>query len=178
MTLEDVEKLELTRLCQEIHYLTPEFGSCLMQAGAICLEDQGHFVGVNLTINGEFNRIFALYWPAVTDQMRRTWQDEEVATEHGAYGIAFLLILDLTGLTVIERSIKGTGFDYWIGDDSGELFQNKARLEVSGIRRGDDSSIKARVKKKIKQTQISDGFNSAYIVVVEFSRPISQIVKR
>lgn len=93
MTLEHVKKLELVRLSQEIHCLTPEFGSCLAQAGAICLEDQGHSNGVNLTINGEFNRIFALHWPAITNQMRRTWKDEEVATEHGAYGIAFLLIL-------------------------------------------------------------------------------------
>lgn len=178
MTLEHVKKIELSRLCKEIHYLTPEFGSCLAQAGAICLEDQGHSNGVNLKINGEFNSIFELDWPAVTDQMRRTWKDEEVATEHAAYGIAFLLIIDLTGLTIIERSRKGTGFDYWIGTDNGDLFQNKARLEVSGIRRGDDSSIKARVKKKIMQTETSDGFNSAYIVVVEFSRPISQIVKR
>jgi len=43
---------------------------------------------------------------------------------------------------VIERSRKGTGFDYWLGsaDEVGELpFQNKVRLEVSGIGKADDS---------------------------------------
>lgn len=173
-----VKKLELSRLSHEFQSLTPEFCTCLAQAGAICLEDQGHSNGVDLTINGEFNDVFQIYWPVITDQMRRTWKDEEVATEHGAYGIAFLLILDLTGFTVIERSRKGPGFDYWLGDNNGILFQNKARLEVSGIRRGDDGSIRMRINKKVKQTSVSDGFYSAYIVIVEFSRPISQIVKK
>jgi hypothetical protein len=47
-----------------------------------------------------------------------------------------MLIRQLTQFTVIERSRKGTGFDYWLGseDEAGELpFQNKVRLEVSGI---------------------------------------------
>lgn len=178
MTSEHAIKLELNRLGQEFHYLTSEFGTCLAHAAAICLEDQGHSDRVNLTVNGEFNRTFEIFRPSVTDQMRRTWNDEQVATEHGAYGIAFLLILDLTGLTVIEKSRKGPGFDYWVGEDNGDLFQNKTRLEVSGIRRGNDISMRARMREKIKQTEISDGFYPAYIVVVEFSRPISQIVKK
>ena len=42
--------------------------------------------------------------------------------------------------TVIHRSRKGTGFDYWLGDEKNEdelPLQSKARLEVSGIRRAD-----------------------------------------
>lgn len=66
----------------------------------------------------------------------RCWNDEEFTTEQAAYGIAFLIIRELTDLTVIERSRKGTGFDYWLGTttDEGQPFKNKVRLEVSGIR--------------------------------------------
>ena len=113
--------------------------------------------------------------------MLRCWNDQEYATEQAAYGIAFMLIGKMTNFTVIERSRRGTGFDYWLGikDETLELpFAKKVRLEVSGIRRGDDSRIKARVKQKIEQTNLSDGVLPAYIVVVEFSRPLSWIVQK
>jgi len=96
-------------------------------------------------------------------------------------GIAFMLIRQLTQFTVIERSRKGTGFDYWLGseDEAGELpFQNKVRLEVSGIRKADDSRVRARIKQKIEQTNPSDGEFPAYIIIVEFSRPLSFIVEK
>ncbi len=113
--------------------------------------------------------------------MLRCWNDEEFTTEQAAYGIAFLIIRQLTDLTVIERSSKGTGFDYWLGtiDTAGTIpFQNKVRLEVSGIRKGDDSRVKARVKQKKEQTKPSDGKYPAYIIVVEFSTPLSFVAKK
>jgi hypothetical protein len=54
---------------------------------------------------------------------------------------------------VVERSRRGTGFDYWLGKkgDNNQLpFQNAVRLEVSGIRKGDDGKIKARAKQKLE----------------------------
>lgn len=85
--------------------------------------------------------------------------------------------MKLTDLTIIERSRKGTGFDYWLGNqDSTAIlpFQHMARLEVSGIRKGNQSQINARVKQKTEQTGASDAEGlPAYIIVVEFSRPIS-----
>jgi hypothetical protein len=51
-----------------------------------------------------------------------------------------------------------------------------ARLEVSGIRKGNRAQINARVKQKTEQTRASDVQGlPAYIIVVEFSRPISVI---
>ncbi|MDZ8054165.1 MAG: hypothetical protein RMX68_017240 [Aulosira sp. ZfuVER01] len=91
------------------------------------------------------------------------------------------LCVYVTKFIVIERSRKGTGFDYWLGseDTAGELpFQNKVRLEVSGIRKADNSRIRARIKQKIEQTNPSDGKFPAYIIVVEFSRPQSFIVEK
>jgi hypothetical protein len=90
--------------------------------------------------------------------------------------VAILVVRKMTGKTVIERSKKGTGFDYWIGNvDEDDLFVNKCRLEVSGILEGTDSEIAGRVKKKLSQVRPSDNLGTAYIAVVEFSRPKAQV---
>ena len=153
-------------------------GLNLAQAGAVCLDQHRHSKGVEMKVSGDFSEIFNVYWPDVTDQMRRFWNDSEVATEHGAYGIACLLIRCLTPFTVIERARKGIGFDYWLGDEGDFLFQQKARLEVSGIGKGNAQHITRRVNIKLKQTARSDGTLPAYVIVVEFSAPTSQVVKK
>ena len=97
-------------------------------------------------------------------------------------GIAALLLPHLTKLTVIERAVKGKGFgfDFWLGsiDDPDFLFQRKARLEVSGIRKGSDSIFQSRVKMKLEQIQPSDTLSPGYVCVVEFGTPRTRIVKK
>jgi hypothetical protein len=104
-----------------------------------------------------------------------------MATEYGAYGIAILLIEQLTGYTVIEQANIGSGIDYWLGHGVGDLnqpFRRAARLEVSGIRRGNIRRIEARVKQKSKQTELSADRLPAFIVVVEFGKPRAEVVQR
>lgn len=109
------QELVITDLAQGLPAITPSFGAALAEACAVCLEDAGHNQGVEITVDGDFNAKFNLYWQPVTEQMLRCWNDEEFTTEQAAYGIAFLIVRELTNLTVIERSSKGTGFDYWLG---------------------------------------------------------------
>lgn len=149
----------------------------MAEAAAVCLEDQHHQQGVGLQIRGKYKTVYSLEWPAVTDRIRGSYDLEE-ATEYGACGVAILLMREQTGLTV-QRALKGGGFDYWLGTAEGELpFQHQARLEVSGIRRGDSSRIKARVTEKLEQTHPSDGTMPAYVVVVEFGRPLAHVEKK
>jgi hypothetical protein len=64
-------------------------------------------------------------------------------------------------------------------DEENELiFQDKARLEVSGILEGSDSLIRSRVRQKKDQTKVSDGQLPAYVIVVEYSKPVTQVVRR
>ncbi|MBI5676556.1 MAG: hypothetical protein HZC48_12170 [Nitrospirae bacterium] len=169
--------IELEKLREGMPSVPPEYGACLAQAASVCLEDQGHSIGVEFNVSGDFDEKYTIHWKEPTEQIRRCWNDYEVTTEHGAYGLAFLLVKNLTQFTVIERSRKGTGFDYWLGTEE-QLFKNKARLEVSGIRCGDERLIKARLKQKINQTKPSDGTLPAFIIVVEFSKPTSAMVKK
>ena len=168
--------LDLCTLSEGLPAISPEFGKHLAHAGAVCLESQGHEQGTGLQVRGLKEEEHALQWPAVTDQIQRGLNDPEDATEHGALGIAILLIKMLVGYSVILRSRRGTGFDYWLGDTTSPPFQDKARLEVSGIRRGDDKLVKNRVSQKLKQTNASDNSGlSAYVVVVEFGRPLADV---
>jgi hypothetical protein len=177
--LRQIPVLNLQHLSQGLPAITPAFGAAIAEACSICLNDEAHPPQVTIDVEGEFSTTFQLEWQPPTEQAQRCWNDEEYTTEQAAYGIAFLLILQLTNLTVIERSRKGTGFDYWLGLQNSTTtlpFQRMARLEVSGIRKGSRSQINTRVKQKMEQTGVSDEQGlPAYIIVVEFSRPISII---
>lgn len=175
-----METLDLQRLSTGLGCITPQFGSALAQAGGVSLEKQGHRQGKQLDVEGDFARSFTCTWLACDDQAFRCWNDQDLATEFGAEGIAILLVYRFLDVGVIERSCKGTGFDYWLGDDASTYpFQGKARLEVSGIAEGTASSIKRRVRKKLAQTTPSDPTGlTAYVVVVEFSFPGCTFIKK
>jgi hypothetical protein len=173
-----VPSLNLFSLRDGMPGITAEFGAGLAQAAAVCLEDRGHQNGVKITVMGDNPATFSLHWETTTDQMRRCWNDHEVCTEHGAYCLSFLLLKALGRFTVLERSRKGTGFDYWLGEEGDLPFQKKARLEISGIRNGDERAIRSRVKQKLAQTSPSDGTTPAIISVVEFSTPLTHLVKK
>ena len=153
-------------------------GMALAEAAGVCLELQGHEMGVWLSVRGDRNDGYALTWPSITEQSLRAWNDPEEATEYGAVGIAALLAKKEIGYEVLDRSRKGTGFDYWIGKSASVPFQNKARLEVSGIRRGNDVAVRSRVRQKMNQTSRSDGTLPAYVIVVEFGRPLAEVQKK
>lgn len=158
------------------------FGAICADAAAVCLDDRGHSTPVTLTIEGIQPCEIQIQGDALDDTIRRFNADREVATEYGAYGIAALIMPHLTGLNIIEPSVKGKdlGFDFWLGslEDSGTLFQRKARLEVSGIRQGSDSLIQTRVNIKLEQIRPSDDVAPGYVSVVEFGTPKARIVKK
>jgi glycine/D-amino acid oxidase-like deaminating enzyme len=158
--------------------LSSVYGAQLAQAAAVCLENREHKSGATFHLTGMKTAQFLMEWPALNDQARRSHNDLQEATEREAYGIAILIVCDLTGMVVVERSAKGLGFDYWLGndgeDDGGdELFAKRARLEVSGILSGSRSQAQARVRRKREQVKPSDHLAPGYVAVVEFGTPIA-----
>lgn len=148
--------------------LSPTKGQDLADAGSVCLEEQGHSVGVRLRVEGDASiDSHELRWPPVTERLRLTHADLQEATELGAAGIAILLSAQETGHAVLQRAGINAGVDYWLGDAPGSV---RARLEVSGLLRGDRARINARVSQKAAQTARSaDSGFPVYVVVVEFS---------
>ena len=162
----------------EIH----EFlGNMLARAAIVCLESQGHQRSVALTVISDKNYLYTVSWFSITDNDRRFFNDAERATEDGAICIAAMLAKSETGYSVIKSSRKGTGFDYWLGEKSDATMQRKARLEVSGMRRGTESEVRARVRLKIDQIGPSASMfpgMPGYVVVVEFGTPLAQVEKQ
>ena len=157
--------------------LTPEVGSNLLQACTVCLDKFDHKSGVILNIKGNEKVDCILHWDSeVTVKTKRNWNDLQEATEYGATAIAILLAGKFSNCSVIERSSKGTGFDYWLGDDQNEsidIFNYKERLEISGILvENSSNSIKERVSFKKKQIEKTNNTSlNAHICVTDFSTP-------
>jgi hypothetical protein len=172
--------VDLDKLEEGMPGISPKVGAFLAEAATVCFTAENHSSGVIMHVDGDFNRQCRVVWNSIPDeQVLRSWGDAEVATEHGAYATAALMISELTSYTVFERSRKGTGFDYWLAPRGTEqpLFQEKARLEVSGIRKGDTSKITARTTEKLGQTERSRGL-PVVVAVVEFSAPRSRVLNR
>ncbi|MCB1033500.1 MAG: hypothetical protein KDD47_06665 [Acidobacteria bacterium] len=159
--------------------ISEAFGAALAEAAVVCLESQGHRTGKRISATGTFQRAFILAWEILQEEAQRSWADSEVATEFGAYGVAALVVKALTGQVVLERSRKGTGFDFWLGPPTAQtpLFQGKSRLEISGIRKGTERQIQARVASKLRQTERSDATLTlrAIVAVVEFGAPRTEV---
>jgi hypothetical protein len=109
--------------------------------------------------------------------MRNTYGFERRVTEDGAYCLAILLLHRHTGRRVLWESKGFNGFDYFLGTDPALPFRNGARLEVSGLRQGNEARISERLQEKLGQIQPSNNLATGYVVVVEFGRPMAQVVQ-
>ena len=176
--------LDLNELNKGFPGITREWGAALAQAAGVCLKLQGHRQCALFRVIGYVNNTYAILWPCTDDQAMRTWADHREATQFGATAIAVLLAKKEIDYAVVERSVIGTGIDYWLGHETDEPpFQRKARLEISGILNagGNDRQVEkavgVRVREKIRQTQSSSGSLPAYVIVVEFGRPLAEVRK-
>lgn len=178
--------LDLTKLTTGQYGLVPAVGGFYALNAAVSFHVQGHQSGVEMhvvdrrTANARTS-LMCVQWELVTERAPRNTADLDEAAEYGAYGVAVCLICEWTGFCV-ERSVKGTGIDYWVGtedaNDSG-LFQEKARLEVSGRRKPGQDAVRGRIRRKERQTDKSAATGlPAYVVVVDFPTPASHVVMK
>ncbi|HYV35337.1 MAG TPA: hypothetical protein VE988_06515 [Gemmataceae bacterium] len=170
--------LSLDDLTMKLRHLSPVGAQMMAEAAIVCLENQKHEKGIRLTVYGDITAKCSLHWSDSANVGQTSfWNDLDEATEYGATAVAVLLVGALRGYTVVERSRKGTGFDWWLGSDD-ELFQAKARLEVSGILNGTIKRINARVKARLAQAARSiESALPLYVVVVEFGSPRARVSK-
>lgn len=149
-------------------------GAFLGEAASVCLNSHFHSLSMKFTVEGSIAETYELHRFEVDERSTSSFADLDEAAQFGAMGLAVAIIYDQTGWKV-KRSWKGTGFDYWVGEEGdGLLFQDKLRVEVSGDLAGSDSEIKSRLVQKMKQTEVSDGMGiPACAVIVEFSNPKS-----
>lgn len=169
--------ININEIAQGLPGLSIISGKHLYESCVVCLTRHKHNnIETSFNVYGDIEAKYNLIWDNIFDeQLDRTWADQFYATEHGAVCLAILLSLKLTNYTIIEKSARKNGFDYWLGQKGDILFQKKARLEISGIFKGEVKDLNARYKVKVEQTNQSDSLNlPAYIGIVEFSNPIAK----
>ncbi len=186
MTDEISNTLYLDGLKEEVPDLAVGKASMMKEACVWCLFKCGHSNGVPLfSIFCDDSRCYKIQWDeSEIDEVKviKSYNLDD-AVEFGAEAVTFLLIRDQTSYTAIERSVKGTGIDYWLGyksEDPNSLFSNTdARLEVSGILKEKGSNtVKKRLKTKINQTKPTDKTFPVYVSIVEFGKPKAEMVKK
>jgi len=149
-----------------------------------CFDSRGHVSGVMLNVKfGESSRIFRVLWSGeVTEQVKRSHADLQDAVEFAACAITFLLVPVFTDMTTIRQASKGTTVDYYLapqGGDDSLIFNDAARLEVSGILSENESnSVEGRIGDKLRRLKPDPRRDiPTFISVVEFSQPWSKVVK-
>jgi len=147
------------------------------EAAVALLEKFGHEVGVVLNVEGEVFSTVQLVWDV--EMAKSKLRELRDLAEFGAIAIGTLLVDALTEYRVIEQSVIGTGFDYWLGYDPSDPRYDPgnfyhARLEISGISAGTRKDALLRMKLKMRQMEVSDPLKiPALIIVVEFSTPFA-----
>ena len=166
--------IRLSDITKGLPGVTPIEGANLYENCLVEMHRCGHPEEVCIAMSGLTSESISLIWnDKYNEQMNRTYADEQSVTERAAVGVSVLLALELTDYTVIERSRKGTGFDYMLGDKDDPLFVPKARLEVSGIKQeSETNTIDSRYRQKVNQMSVSDQTQlPGYISIIEFSTP-------
>jgi hypothetical protein len=161
-----------------ISCLSEPMKNFMLEAVLLVFTENSHDVTKQISlklIDGEFERFILNFdTGSISEKAKDCWEIEQ-ATEKAAECIALIICSKLTQYKVIKRSRRKTGFDYWIGEKEGMLFQNMARLEISGILKGNTHLLERRFKEKSLQTAQSDDMGlPAYISVTEFSEPMTQ----
>jgi hypothetical protein len=145
----------------------------------VCLDSQSHKSGVTLrAIYTEKWNYFTVSWNrSITEKDKISFADMVSTTEFAACALALLLVQELTNFKVIRQAVRGTTIDYYLGLTNANndlLFNNVARLEVSGILKENKSNtVDGRLREKAKR--LKPGL-PAIIAVVEFSKPWSKMV--
>lgn len=144
------------------------------EAFMVCMHKCEHKTGKILQLSGDLKKTLSLQWEDYFDeQIDSAWQDEIEYTDNGAVCLSALLVKECTDYTIIRRARIGTGIDYWLGKENDILFQDSARLEISGIfEESKTNTVQKRFNKKKRQVQSSDSTSlPVYISIIEFSSP-------
>ncbi len=183
--------LNLELLFSDLPVMTDWYAEECYSALLICLEYHNHKSGTETDLHNlnetlvmlEMVKLELVWTKHIEDDDRRIWGGPSNAAERAGEGMAWLIIHEFTDYTVINRSLKKTGVDFWLGykEDAEKLvFQEKARVEAKGrTELKSYSKINRVLEKAVEQTEQSDSTNlPAYIVLTEFSRPEIYLVEK
>lgn len=179
-------ELRLSDLLSNTKCLTEPIANHFAESCAVSLHVNGHRSGVGLGVrySGSDSRETVIWSNVITDEVVESYRDVNKRVDNAACAIALLLIRQLTTRVAILASATGDRVDYYLSQseiDDTLIFNDSARLEVSGIHRESSSnSIQRRLRQKTNRLKKKGGpdsdSESTYICVVEFAEPKSEVV--
>lgn len=151
--------------------LTPATADANTEAAAVCLE-RHHASPVDMDLDRDgVATVASVDWAMPDARTKRAWANETDATEAGACACALAAVELTDGLLAVGRAEMLTGADYYIapatGEDTYDL-EGCRRFEVSGVDRGEDQTIRQRLRTKLRQAKRGNSSMPATACVVGF----------
>lgn len=158
----------LDELHQRHHGLTEPVCLSFAEAAAVAL-DRHHAPPADFNVTAEDGPgLRALAWTVSSARARAAWNNTDDATRDGAYAIAAAAVEAEMGLFAIGRADTRTGADYYFAPAQAADLETAVRVEVSGVDRGGEGEVKARLKRKLKQAQAGKSDLPAAACIVAF----------
>ncbi|HRP27414.1 MAG TPA: hypothetical protein PLG77_03165 [Burkholderiaceae bacterium] len=163
-------QFDLSNLHERHPGLTKALAEAYCEAARVCL-DRHHVSPVEVALVRHGTASTLLSWIAADERTRRAWANEIDATEAGAYAAALAAVESTDSLVAVSRAETLTGADYYLAPKGSSVddLEAASRLEVSGIDRGTDSQLQARLRQKVAQAQSGRSSLPAIAAVVVFS---------
>jgi hypothetical protein len=136
----------------------------------VCL-DRHHASPIVIEIdNGGSRGEAVVQWSEPTDRERAAWANAIDTTEAGAYAIALGTVELVRGMVAVRRAETGTGADYYVAPLGASVndLENCLRLEVSGVDKGDERSVRQRLVQKRAQARAGQSNLPALAAAVGF----------
>ena len=151
--------------------LTEFLCKSLAEAAEVCLY-RHHEPPVNIDVEyRDHQSSRTLNWSVPDEVAKKAHNNSNDATEDGAYSVSLAVLEVEVGLVTYGRTKTKTGADWWVGPPGGSLdldFEDKIRLEVSGIDAGSLAQFQQRLRSKIQQTIDGNSDTPAIAAIVEF----------
>ena len=162
--------LPLGNMAHRHRGLTQPIADSYAEAASVCL-DRHHTSPVEFEIQDDDSATRAsAEWIAPDARVRGAWANEDDATEAGAYSCILAAVEMKKGMVAVRRAETGSGADYYVGPADGAMDDLEAcmRLEISGVDKGDTSSVTRRLQVKIAQVSGGNGNLPALAGVIGF----------
>lgn len=150
--------------------LTQDVAASLTEGARVCL-DRHHQPPTTFLIRESEKQMGAVVeWEPTDARTRYAWANEIDTTEAGACACVLAAVELADGLVAVRRAETGSGADYYIAfpGTSADDLEDCVRLEVSGVDRGQPTTLTRRLKAKLDQAAAGRSNLPAVVGVVGF----------
>ncbi len=180
MSVSITAEINLNNLADIVQGMSPGKALFQIECCVWCMLETNKKNGETLRAEENSEReLYSVVWDETAldlERIRNSIHDDE-GIEYGAEAIALILAILRTEYDAVKRSKKGKGYDYRLVKRDSRLFQQSARLEISGILRADNNSqVTKREREKLAQVSKYIEATSACVIIVEFSGFFAKVI--